>query len=309
MCHDDVHEDRFAPDHCEACHTDGQWQVEDFDHERTEFGLTGAHLDASCEACHGEGEAREITDLVFASCLDCHAEDDPHQGELAPDSCAGCHVTAEWTQVRFEHEVWPLEGAHGDASCTDCHEDPAYRGAKTACASCHEADTPRDHYEGDCDSCHQLQGWADASFGELGHDATGFALEGAHGSLWCEECHAGRAPKAAAGPECVGCHGADDPHRNLLGDDCTDCHRQDDWLRTTFRHAVTGYQLRGAHAVATCQDCHPRGFAGTPDTCQRCHDREKPNDTLHNDPLTSDCRICHREHDWDDASFSFGGAR
>ncbi len=308
-CHDDVHQERFAPEACEACHTDGRWAVDDFDHGRTDYTLDGAHVDASCEDCHRSGEERKLVGLAFGSCLDCHRDDDPHQGHLAPESCTDCHVTAAWAEVRFDHAVWPLEGKHDEPACSDCHTDSAYRGAETACESCHRDDTPKDHYDGDCGTCHAPAGWADATFGDLGHDATGFPLVGAHGSLVCADCHAGRAPKAAAGPECVGCHGADDPHRNLLGEGCTDCHRQDDWLRTSFRHAVTGYQLRGAHAVTSCQDCHARGFAGTADTCERCHAGQQPDDTLHNDPLTSDCRMCHREHDWGDASFSFGGAR
>lgn len=306
-CHDDVHEARFTPDTCESCHTDGLWEVDEFDHSRTDFALDGAHLDAGCVDCHGEGEERQITGLAFASCLDCHAEDDPHNGELGPETCTDCHTTADWTTVAFDHAIWPLEGNHADVVCSDCHESPGYQGAQTECSSCH--DRPEDHYEGECSTCHDPSGWTDATFGDLGHDATGFALEGAHGALACAECHAGSEPKAAAGPECIDCHGADDPHRNLLGQECTDCHRQDDWLRTTFRHAVTGYQLRGAHAVTACADCHAPTFAGTPDQCIRCHGAERPNDTLHNDPLTSDCELCHREHDWDDANFAFGGAR
>ena len=308
-CHDDVHQERFVPDACEACHTEDAWAVQDFDHGRTDYGLVGAHVEVACADCHGEGEARRLTDLPHGSCLDCHADDDPHQGHLATESCVDCHETADWKRVAFEHGVWPLEGKHVEAACADCHEDPAYRGAPTSCSGCHEEDTPPDHYEGDCATCHRQDGWADATFGELGHDATGFPLVGAHGSLWCVDCHAGRSPKAAAGPECVGCHGADDPHRNGLGDECSECHRQDGWLRTSFRHAVTGYPLRGAHAVLACQDCHARAWAGLPQDCERCHERQQPNNTLHNDPLTSDCRLCHREHDWGDASFSFGGTR
>jgi hypothetical protein len=308
-CHDDAHTGRFEPETCENCHTDGTWETDDFDHRLTDYELTGAHADASCEECHGEGEERQIVGLAFATCLDCHGEDDPHEGNLAAETCIDCHDTGDWKEVRFDHSIWPLEGEHGDVVCSDCHEDAAYRNAPTDCIDCHEADTPKEHYEGDCATCHKPQGWANATFGDLGHDATGFPLKGAHGGLWCSECHAGKEPKAAAGPECVSCHGADDPHRNQLGDQCEDCHRQDDWLRTSFRHAVTGYQLRGAHAVTECTDCHARSFAGTPDTCSWCHDRDKPNDTLHNDPLTSDCQLCHKEHDWDDASFSFGGAR
>ncbi len=308
-CHDDVHEARFAPDACEACHTEDAWSVESFDHARTDYPLDGAHVDVSCVSCHGEGDSRRLTGVASGSCLDCHADDDPHEGRIDAATCTDCHVTAAWAEVGFDHAVWPLEGEHPGAACADCHRDAAYRGAETACASCHEEDTPADHYEGDCATCHQPTGWADATFGELGHDATGFPLDGAHGSLICADCHAGRSPKAAAGPEGVGCHGADDPHRNLLGDGCVDCHRQDDWLRTSFRHAVTGYQLRGAHSVSACQDCHARGFAGTTDTCERCHASEQPNDRLHNDPLTSDCRLCHREDTWQGANFSFGGAR
>ena len=75
--------------------------MSDFDHDRTDFPLRGGHAGLECEACHTDTWAG----LPHASCLDCHADDDPHQGLLAADSCTGCHQVAAWADISFEHAV------------------------------------------------------------------------------------------------------------------------------------------------------------------------------------------------------------
>ena len=68
--------------------------------------------------------------------------------------------------------------------CIDCHRDPH---AGTA-----------DAYLGDagCLSCHDGESWMEVSLAPVpgivrfDHDATGFALEGAHRIVGCSECHA-----------------------------------------------------------------------------------------------------------------------
>lgn len=304
-CHEDIHQARFEPDACTDCHTDGAWPVDPFDHGRTRYLLDGAHADARCTGCHGEGEQRDLQP-ESESCLDCHAEQDPHQGLLAPQTCMDCHVTADWKQLLFDHGAtrFALDGAHTETPCRSCHETPDYRNTPTECSACHGQDAPADHYEGACSECHGTVSWPDASLGSTGHDATGFPLRGLHTQLQCRDCHADPEPLAAQGGACIDCHAADDPHRNLLGDACGDCHGEADWLRTRFNHAITNYALRGSHRIASCTDCHAAGFAGTPTDCIRCHLQDKPDDRLHGDVLITDCSLCHRPVIWDDATFS-----
>ncbi|MCB9683154.1 MAG: hypothetical protein H6733_16940 [Alphaproteobacteria bacterium] len=308
-CHDDPHAARFAPDRCDSCHTDGSWQVTTFDHGRTDFPLTGAHTEVACETCHGPEEAHALAGLPHAACTDCHADDDPHGGTPTTASCTVCHVTAAWAQVDVPHETltgFALAGRHAPLACTACHDDPGFVGADPACASCHEPDRPRDHFEGDCGGCHLVDGWAAASLGGTDHASTGFPLHGAHTTLPCDACHTG-AP--SLGPFCTDCHADDDPHRNLLGNACETCHGPLDWSFVRFAHATTGWPLRGAHAVAACVDCHPTGYVGTPTACRRCHEADRPHDALHADPVTATCDVCHRPYAWEPTRWPGGGDR
>lgn len=314
-CHEDVHEGRFAPDACATCHEqDGLWAVDTFDHARTDYPLHGEHEGVACESCHGDGEAKVLHPVAHEACLDCHADDDPHGGTIGEGNvCETCHTVDGWTLatlVTFDHATtgWPLVDSHTDPGCLDCHaaEGPRFDGLTTDCESCHEADEPPDHYEGVCAECHQPTTWNEATLGRDGHASTGFALEGVHAVVACESCHIPPDPPAAASPECVDCHYDDDPHRGLLGAQCHTCHEEKDWMRTRFRHAWTGFSLRGSHRAAACDDCHAGGYAGTPRDCATCHTYDAPRDALHSDPLTRDCDTCHRPYIWDSVNWVHG---
>lgn len=306
-CHDDPHAARFAPTACEGCHTDGQWEVETFDHARTGWPLTGSHTEAACTSCHGAGEARVLAGLAHDTCAACHADDDPHGGTPATASCDTCHQTSAWASVDVPHAAltgFPLDGRHAPLTCTACHDSPSFTGAAPACASCHEPDRPQAHFEGACEGCHLSSGWQTASLGGQEHASTGFALRGAHTTLACRDCHVG---EGTLTPFCTGCHADDDPHRNLLGNACETCHVEVDWSFTRFNHATTGWPLRGAHALSTCVDCHATGYVGTPTACRRCHAEDKPRGGLHADPLTDTCDTCHRPYAWEPARWPRGG--
>jgi hypothetical protein len=305
-CHEDAHEARFAPDRCDSCHTDGLWTVDDFDHDRTDYPLTGSHAEVACVDCHGDGEDHVLTPLNFGSCVDCHADEEPHQGSQDAASCSSCHVTDEWALVAYDHLAntgFPLVGQHEPLACMDCHEDPTFVLEGAECEVCHLDDEPEDHFDGACGECHLPEGWLPATLGGEDHSVTGFALRGSHAVLDCYDCHA----DASTGPFCIDCHADDDPHRNLLGDQCDTCHTEVDWLRTDFNHAATGFPLRGTHRLARCDDCHATGYANTPTTCVRCHDNERPKDALHSDPATRTCDLCHRPYDWDNVRFVLPG--
>lgn len=311
-CHEDRHDARFAPDACQDCHvTDGLWDVDAFDHARTQFALVGAHVEVQCAECHGEGEEKVLEGLDYATCRDCHSDDNPHDESVAELACTTCHDENAWEPpLPFDHDStgWPLIAKHAQAECEDCHEGegPRFDQAETACESCHEDDVPPNHYEGVCADCHKPTDWRDATLGREGHASTGFALLGMHSVLPCDDCHGPAEPSSTAGPECIDCHLDDDPHRGLLGTQCGTCHEEKDWMRTTFRHAQTGFALRGSHRVAGCDDCHAAGYPGTPADCGSCHTFDAPGDALHRDPLTRDCDTCHRPYTWEDANFPHG---
>jgi hypothetical protein len=310
-CHDDPHEDRFAPSRCDSCHLDGDWATESFDHDRTAYPLTNSHQDVACEDCHGTGDQTQWAGVAFDTCLDCHAEDDPHEGLIPGKECTDCHETVGWSTVSFDHlksTDFPLEGRHSPLPCEDCHAGPAFADEETECEACHADDEPPRHFDGACEECHEAADWVPATLGEQGHAITGFPLNGAHMQTPCNECHERGEPYSVAQPSCVGCHAPDSPHRNLLGDNCQDCHSEVDWFRVRFHHgAQTGFVLRGPHRLAACQDCHATGYAGTPQECWRCHENDKPRDSLHSDPFVQACDMCHRPFQWEGATYPHGG--
>lgn len=98
-CHqaNDVHKGGLG-EACADCHTPNDWRIWTFDHAaRTGFGLTGAHADVACVACHarppgdGGGTSRD--------CGTCHRRDDIHGGQFGRD-CARCHNTRTFTGAK-----------------------------------------------------------------------------------------------------------------------------------------------------------------------------------------------------------------
>ena len=153
---------------CLACHPTGD---EDgaFDHNRTNFPLTGAHTTVNCGECHVDGYAGTPT-----HCDACHLDDynnasDPnHVSANFPTDCAACHTTDPgWKPATFDHDdqYFPIyRGDHRGEwdSCTDCHTNPNDYSEFT-CTSCHrKSGTDSEHqgvsgyvYESSaCFSCH-----------------------------------------------------------------------------------------------------------------------------------------------------------
>ncbi len=157
-CHaaDDAHEGRFGQD-CAACHTAEDWQEATFDHELTDFPLTGAHVDVDCASCH-EGDVFEGTPTA---CYDCHPDPEYHAGLFGTD-CAACHDTAAWSPARYDDpHTFPFDhGEEGVSPCRRCHPQDLQT---YTCYECHEhnpAEVEREHLdEGiadfqDCVECH-----------------------------------------------------------------------------------------------------------------------------------------------------------
>jgi hypothetical protein len=224
-CHleDDEHDGHNGPE-CGTCHATSLWTDIIFDHDRdTEHALLGAHEPLECEACHVEPV---FETPLQTGCNDCHAEDDPHEGEQGI-ACQDCHNETTWEEdVFFDHALtrFPLLGKHVDTECVECHETHVFRDAPELCVDCHSEDDPHEQrYTDDCASCHNPVDWLAWQFD---HDRlTNFPLDGAHLDVACDDCH--RQPLASMqriGNRCGDCHRADDIHDGEFGADCGRCH-------------------------------------------------------------------------------------
>lgn len=299
-CHDDAHAGRYEPTRCERCHQPDGFDVLHFDHDTTDFPHTGSHVGLPCEGCHTDNK---WTGFPYTSCMDCHAEESPHQGRLDRDRCDDCHQTTAFAALIFDHRVgtgFDLGPAHRPLACGGCHAQLVdFVGPDRECTSCHQPPT-RGHYEGDCAGCHLAARWAPGDLGGRDHAITGFALHGSHAQLPCASCHADGAPRGLALASCVACHQDDDPHRHGLGDQCEDCHAAATWVRVRYRHTLTGWPLQGSHRLAACEDCHAAGYVGTPTDCWRCHEAEaNPLTPAHQSAYFPLCDACHRPFGWD----------
>ena len=127
----------------------------------------------------------------------------------------------------------PLEGAHLEASCTDCHGDSLANETPSTCAGCHEDDRPADHYPGDCADCHNLVDWSDAAI-----DHREFFPTPHEGVSACGDCHLSAGSGDFSTFSCTDCH----EHRRSEMDD-------------EHLGEVGGY----VYQSAACLDCHPDG--------------------------------------------------
>ncbi|MEO0578879.1 MAG: cytochrome c3 family protein, partial [Pseudomonadota bacterium] len=131
---------------CVSCHTDHEGRDADivglngglFDHRWTDFPLTGAHPGVPCTGCHAPGDPHRNASTV---CVDCHTDDDVHQGGLGA-ACHDCHNDSDWADISFDHAEFGfrLTGGHANVACQDCHRDYQFDAAPTSCNGCHAVD-------------------------------------------------------------------------------------------------------------------------------------------------------------------------
>ena len=328
-------------------------------HAATGFALDAPHAGLACADCHGApGSSGSFADRYPGrtrdACAACH--DDPHGGQFDDASgatdCSTCHAADAFHPSAFGVErhaatAFALEGVHAKADCGACHapavaerEPVRFRGTPAACADCH-ADPHAGALEGaeSCGRCHVPTRFADVVPGSFDHGAhAGFALDGSHAAAACESCHPraehpdangrsfGLAAERFGAPvdACSTCHA--DPHTDALegAESCDRCHvptRFADVTPGRFDHAAdAGFPLRGAHAEARCESCHPRAehpdangrafglaaahFGAPADACSTCH--ADPHDgafdgrglpaALHG---REGCARCHDEHSFE----------
>ena len=164
-CHleDDHHEQHFG-DQCDTCHATDLWTTPFFNHDvDTEHALIGAHESIECIDCHIE-PIFEVE--LLTACNDCHAADDPHDGEQGV-VCKDCHNESSWADdVFFDHDLtrFPLLGSHAEVECETCHETHVFRDAPELCVDCHIEDDPHEgRFHEDCASCHNPVDWPEWS--------------------------------------------------------------------------------------------------------------------------------------------------
>jgi hypothetical protein len=310
---------------CASCHTTTAWSPATFDHNQTQFALTGAHAGAPCQSCHVGGNFQ----LTYVSCVQCHdndfrqASNPNHLTNGFTQDCRSCHTTTAWHPATFDHAAtnFALTGAHVVASCLSCHVGGNYRLTYTDCYQCHQADFQRptdpNHVSAqlshNCVPCHTTTAWSPASFD---HGATGFALTGAHVTTPCISCHVGGNYQLAYA-DCYQCHQADfqrptDPNHvsAQFSHNCVPCHTTTAWSPASFDHGATGFALTGAHVATPCASCHVGGNYQLAYTdCYQCHqaDFQRPTDPNHvSAQFSHNCQPCHTTTAWTPASFDHG---
>ncbi len=311
----------FPQAQCSTCHSTATWSGGLFNHQVTQFPLTGAHVTAACSSCHGDGVyAAKSTD-----CYSCHqakyASATPtHNATAFPtNACKTCHGTSTWVTT-FNHSTtsFPLTGAHVGAACTSCHNDGVYDGKSTACYSCHQAkyasaSPPHNNTsfpQAQCGTCHSTSTWQNGLFN---HSLTKFPLTGAHVSTDCASCH-GDGVYAGKSMDCYSCHqskyaSATPTHTATAfpTNACKTCHSTSTWV-TTFNHSTTSFPLTGAHVGAACTSCHGDGvYDGKSTACYSCHASTYASATpTHNNTSfpQAQCGTCHSTSTWQNGLFN-----
>lgn len=135
-CHqqNDQHNGQFGQD-CSACHDPTNWDHVNFDHNRSNFPLTGAHVNLACEKCHASGQFAGLS----TNCSSCHQDPAFHAGMFGLN-CASCHTTDNWSAVyKGSHPGIADEGGrgvnHGGGGCRSCHTQTLH---SATCTQCHQ---------------------------------------------------------------------------------------------------------------------------------------------------------------------------
>lgn len=94
-----VHKRRFGTE-CQDCHNTRDWMAWDFNHDKTDFKLGGAHKKVAnkCYACHMKPMDKKV--VLTTACGSCHERDDVHHGSFG-DRCERCHDGDDWKKVKM----------------------------------------------------------------------------------------------------------------------------------------------------------------------------------------------------------------
>ena len=283
---------------CYACHPTGDSDFM-FDHDATNFPLTGEHIGVDCIECHADGFEGTSTE-----CANCHTTDynnaaNPNHLALGfPTDCAACHTTEpEWMPASFDiHDnYYALTGEHGAIAhdCAACHDIENYSDVPNTCVACHQADydaamSPNHtdlNLPTDCAACHTTDAdWTPANFDI--HDDY-YPLVGAHATIAndCAMCH--NVNDYSDVPNtCIGCHQTDynnaTPNHSGFPTDCLQCHNETAWTPSTFNHDDMHFPIySGKHQGEwgnNCASCHMNANDYSVFSCIDCHEHDDPAD-------------------------------
>ena len=235
---------------CYECHPTGEGEG-GFNHNISQFPLTGAHITTPCADCHVSGYQGTPTNCDACHIAAYNQTTSPSHTDLnLPTDCSDCHTTnPEWKPATFDihNNYYVLQGAHASIAtdCDACHQGN-YSSTPNTCVGCHlEAynqtnDPPHAaaQFPTDCETCHSQIAWTPATWD---HDNLYFPIySGKHQGEWnnCSDCHTNGSNYAIF--SCIDCHEHNQP-------DMDDEHS-----------GVPGYQY---NSIA-CLECHPDGEAG-----------------------------------------------
>ena len=217
-CHYDPHgafKSVKGGDACETCHSVNGFAPASFDldsHAQTRFALRFAHRVVPCSKCHPQTDREDNPRLQIAQligidsrCLGCHGQPHDRQFETREPAleCWVCHRETNFADLTFDHQQsrFPLQGAHRQARCDQCHVRPPttaktpaavrFTGTPTRCEQCH-VDPHRGQFVRNgparkCEDCHTIR--SKFVIPRFAHDKTRFALEGKHAQVGCDKCH------------------------------------------------------------------------------------------------------------------------
>lgn len=265
-------------ENCLGCH-DGVDRMVDFDHSTTGFALVGRHAEASCIACHVEGEFEDTPQ----DCASCHAEPQAHLGVFGMD-CAACHDPEAWSPASLEGETFShtqqtgfslarhAQDYAGEAlSCQGCHGKDLQSLDLGVCAACHRDEDPtfmREHVDQFGPGCLECHDGVDR-LSNFDH-ADIFPLQGRHAEAACDACHADRQFRGTPG-ECVACHDEPEIHAGFFGLRCQYCHTAQAWVPAPLR--LHPFPLdHGRDRDSECQVCHTGAYDDN--SCYGCHEHQ-----------------------------------
>ena len=206
-CHKDYHDGQFkkkeAIQDCSDCHTNLKFTPTTYTlerHNKSQFGLEGAHMAVPCFECHKKSEKWDFR-KIGKQCVDCH--ENIHKNYLdqkyIPNSdCKSCHSSSSWNEISFDHHKtdFVLKGKHVNVDCRACHFKSVegivkqqFSWPTDACTNCHD-DIHYHQFEIEgitsCIRCHTSDDWKPTLFN---HDQARFKLDGKHRDLNCILCH------------------------------------------------------------------------------------------------------------------------
>ena len=143
----------FSTD-CAACHDESAWGNANFNHNSTDFPLTGQHMTVNCIECHANGYAGTPTACSACHMADYNSTTNPNHGSAQfPTACEDCHSTSGWSPSTFNHDqdYFPIYSGNHDNewnTCSECHTNPGNY-AVFACINCHDnqSELANDHSE------------------------------------------------------------------------------------------------------------------------------------------------------------------